>query len=288
MRLHDAKHALATVTPQLKALPRDSLVGIRIDVQIAAAIAHSIADRDAYPARRDRLAEAAAVGLISPDILERVAQYSLATWYARQKQKLALATSSEAMVPPQVVRDAHAVRSRMLRVVAYYLAEHPQHGPTVAAIRSGTGLQDLANDLEELADLYDAPDILALLSRDPMYYRQGDPELARSFARTVFAGLGLLGESEAARATDVTQRAWTLLFHAYEDLRALGQFVFKNDEDTQLTYPSLVAAARSTRSSRSSPPDPDPDAAEPDQPSDEIPPTEPAPPGSPTTSEPSV
>lgn len=287
MRLHDAKRALLALTPQLDALPRDRLVGIRIDVQIAAAIAHSIAARDGQPERRERIAQIAEITKISPDIVERVAQYALATWYARQQQKLAVATSSDAIVPPEVVRDAQAVRARMLRVATYYLEEHPRHGPLVAAIRSGAGLQDLANDLEELADLYHHPDVSTLIAKDPMYYRPDDPERARAFARTVFEGLGLLGESEAARATDLTQRAWTLLFRAYEELRALGQFAFRNEEDTQLTYPSLIAAARAPRSSRSSPSDLEPGAPEPEDPSDEIPPTEPAPPVAPPA-EPSV
>ena len=47
-----AKAAFEALRPMLEAIPREQILSSRVDVQIAAAIAHSIAVRDAAEPRR--------------------------------------------------------------------------------------------------------------------------------------------------------------------------------------------------------------------------------------------
>ena len=151
-------------------------------------------------------------------------------------------------MPASIVKEAQTVRGRMLRVVEYYFDDDAEVGPRLLAIRSGAGLQDLANDLEQLADLYEENDIQAVISKDSKYWRKDDVASARRYAQSIFRGLGLGTTGEAAQWADLTQRAWTLLDALYADVRAAGRFVFRKDEDVEITYPSLVAATRSPAS----------------------------------------
>lgn len=269
-----AVQALVRLTPTLDALVRDALTPIRIDIQIAAAIAHSIVRRDYDGARRKRLEELAKSSGMPADLLDQVADLALVTWYTRHQQQMATALKSSASVAPQVVKDAQAVRARMLRMLEHYFDDDAAIAARVAVIRSGNGLQDLANDLEALADLYVQPAVRELLSKDVKHYREDEVATARQLAGQIFEGLGLLAQGEAARWADLAQRSWTLLARAYDDLRALGNFAFRQTEDTSVTYPSLFTATRSP-SSTSSATETDP---EPDPGPDPLPPPDPAPP----------
>lgn len=285
-----AKQALLAITPELQAVPRDALTIVRTNVQRASAIAHSVARRDLQPSRRERLDETGKAARLPPDLIERVMQYAMATWYARRTQLRLNASRSNATVPVHVVREAQEVRARMLRLTEYYFDTDPKLATTLATIRSGTGLNDLANDLEDLAELYENPQVFARISKDTMHYREDDPVKALELAQAVFAGMGLAEDSEQAQAADRTQRAWTLLSGAYEELRTLGQFTFRHEEDVSLTYPSLISASRSSSGSSSRDEEPEEDDLEPEPEEPDAVPPAPTPPAPtpPTSTSPTV
>ncbi|MDF2698046.1 MAG: hypothetical protein K0S65_6429, partial [Labilithrix sp.] len=151
----NAKAAFEALRPTLEALPREELLPIRLDVQLAAAIAHSVGVRDTAEPRRARFQALAKAGGFDVDDVDRLPRAALAVWYARQQQQQRDALSSEALVSAVVVKDAQIVRGRMLRVLEHYFDDDADVAPRLAAIRAGGGLQDLANDLEQLADLYE-------------------------------------------------------------------------------------------------------------------------------------
>lgn len=263
-----AKAAFEKLRPTLEAMPREGLMPIRLDVQLAAAIAHSVAVRDAAEPRRTRLQAVAKAGVLELADFDRLPDVALAVWYARQQQQRAGAVSSEAVVPAVIVKEAQAVRGRMLRVLEHYFDDDAEVGPRLVAIRSGSGLQDLANDLEQVADLYEEADVDAVIRKDPKHWRKDDVASARRFAQSIFRGLGLGTAGDAAQWADLTQRAWTLLDTLYADVRATGRFVFRKDEDVEITYPSLVVATRSpaSRAKDDAEPAPPPPAPTPVQP----------------------
>jgi hypothetical protein len=225
-------------------------------VQLAAAIAHSVGIRDVAEPRRSRLQAVAKSGMFDVADFDRLPSVALAVWYARQQQQRADAVSSEAMVPAVTVKDAHDVRARMLRVLEYYFEDDAEVGPRLVAIRSGSGLQDLANDLEQLADLYADEDVHPVIGKDSKHWRKDDVASARRLAQSIFRGLGLGTAGDAAQWADLTQRAWTVLEALYTDVRAIGRFVFRKDEDVEVTYPSLVAATRGPTSRAKDEPEP--------------------------------
>jgi hypothetical protein len=168
----------------------------------------------------------------------------LAAWHARRRQLLAGATKSQAKASEEVIASAQQVRKRMLKLMEHYFGDDEAFGPTVAAIRSGTGYQDLANDLQGLADLFDRPRVKAAVERDPVYYQPGDAQTARQHAGAILTELGLNAAGEAQQWTDLAQRTWTLLSTSYDEVQAAGQFLFRHDEDVRESYPSLISAVR--------------------------------------------
>lgn len=120
----------------------------------------------------------------------------------------------------------------------------------IRAIREGAGYQDLANDLEALADIYQRPAVRLVLPQDRKHYDEHDVPSARDLAKAIFGGLGLGRESDAKRWAALGQRAWTLLLSDYEEHRATGMFLFRKLENADETYPSLVTAARRSPSPR--------------------------------------
>lgn len=261
-----AEQAFNQLLPELQALPAHRLQPVRVELQLTAAIAYSVAQRDQAEARRNQLALVSQGTIFSLAILDRLPTIALAAWHARRKQVEAVAAASSARVPEDTLKEAQATRTRMLRVLTHYFEDHPEHGKRVTMIRAGSGYLDLANDLLSLAECYETPDIKSVVSQDPMHYRNTDPATARQLAQQLFHCLGLTSEGEATRWTDLAQRAWTLLLQNYEALQAAGQLVFRNAENVEVSYPSLVTAVRAapTRiSPQPSPATPNPQAPSP-------------------------
>jgi len=237
-----AKAAFEAVRPRLEQLTSDELIPIRIDVQAAAAVAHSVGVRDAAPERHQRFEQLAQGGTLDLALIDSLPEVALAAWHARQQQQLQSALASKAAIPAATVIDAQAVRKRMLLVLEYYFQDDAAIAAKLSVIRAGAGHQDLANDLQMLADLYQDPGIADVIARDSKHFRAEDAAAARSAAATIFSGLGL---SPADRALDDTaQRAWTLLDRVYERVRRAGQFLFADSEDVEVTYPSLISYVR--------------------------------------------
>ncbi|HKO46659.1 MAG TPA: hypothetical protein VJV79_03000 [Polyangiaceae bacterium] len=245
-----ARAAFDNVQARLNAVPLDQLQPIRVDVQAAAAVAHGIAVRDGAPERRVVFERLSTAGLFEMHWLDSLAELSLATWHTRQQQQVSSGVSSGVTLPVNVIEEASALRSRMLRVLEYYFGDHPTIGPKLSVVRAGTGYQDLANDLEVTADLYEEPALKAILVRDPMHYQAEDPARARALASTIFGALGLGSEGQAKRLAESSQRAWTLLARAYDKLRLAGQYIFADQEDVAATYPSLVSIVRAPATRR--------------------------------------
>jgi hypothetical protein len=247
-----AEQAFASLEPELEAFGGTLVQRALVDVQVASAVAHSVALRDHEPERRSLFQRLADADLYAIALPQRVVQLALATWFTRQRQLGRLALTSAASVPPDTLRDAQLTRRRMLKVLDHWFDDDAEIMAEVAAIRAGAGYQDLANDLEALADVYQRKQIKAVIRKDAKHYLADDVDTARSLARSIFEGLGLGSQSDAKRWGVLCQRAWTLLLADYEEHRVAGAFLFRKLEDVGETYPSLFTAARRSPSARPS------------------------------------
>lgn len=239
-----AKQAFETIRAELEALPQFSLITPRVDLQKAAAITHSIARRDLASPRRERFEGLSNLAGFEFSTLERLITLSLACWYARARQLEALALRQRAIVRPEVATQATELRARMLRVLEYHFHNGGSVAERLAFIRSGAGYQDLANDLYALAELYETPSVRDVIQEDTRHYDESDMSLAREVADQIFAGLGLRDDDDAQVWTSMAQRAWTALLAAYDEVRAAGRFLFRDEPTVGEDYPSLITRTR--------------------------------------------
>lgn len=239
----DARAAFEALRDELAAIPPQKLLNPRIDMQKAAAHVFSLAERDSAPARAAAFERLAAAGVIAPPPLDRYKRAALATWYARQQQ-LRFAALGSGVVPAAIVEDASALKRRMLKNLTHYFEDHPIYGLEILAIRAGQGHQDMANDLQMLADLYVHPEILAIVSRDPVHYFDTDVRDARALGAEIFRALGFESR-ESAEWTDHVRRVYTYMHDGYEEHCHAGALLFFRSEDVRVTYPaSLVSVVR--------------------------------------------
>jgi len=263
--------AFEALETELLALPKDQLRTARVDVQVAAITALGVARAvDSDAALRRRFEGLASVKELDIAKLDSLATTALAAWYARHMVLLTSAAHSDAQLPVSLVTTASQVKTRMMRVVEYHLADHDVAGPIVDAIRPGVGYLDLANDLVALARLY--ADYRARLEHDKKDYQPADAALAAKLGDEIITLLGGGTTPEQRVWIDRQARAWTKLEADYAEVFAAGRFLKRHDDDAATAFPSLIAAARATARAAADPPAPPP-------PSPAAPPPAPAPTG---------
>lgn len=251
VNVEDAKAAYEALKPTLDALPSDRLITPRVDAQRAAVHAFGLTERDRAESRAPKFAALAKakvgdVPVIAADPLSRYAQAALATWYARQQQ-VRFAAHGGGTVPVAIADDAEQTKRRMLKVVEHYFGDHASYSLDIAAIRAGQGHQDTANDLQQLADLYEVPEIKKTIAKDPVHYRDTDVRDARALGGEIFRALGF-ETRDSAEWTARVQRAYTHLTDTYAEHCAAGSLLFLRSEDVSVTYPpSLISVVRLPR-----------------------------------------
>jgi hypothetical protein len=143
-------------------------------------------------------------------------------------------------VPAEVASQATELKTRMLRVATYWFDDHPVHGAEVAAIRSGTGYLDLAQDLSRLARLF--RNEAETVRSDRRHYRDGDAALAEALADRLFDALGL-GAGGRSESAETLGRAWALLRSTYDEVAAAGRWLWRREGGDDL-FPTIHAAIR--------------------------------------------
>lgn len=224
---------------------RDALVDVapapRLDLGAVAVVALGVAARIAQPAMRNRFR-----GIereVSPALIDRLEPAAWALWYAQMQRDTHEATTSEAMLPAELVQSSTALRGTMISVAKYVLADDATVAREIAAIVSGGGYLDLAGDLGRLATLFD--DHAATLALDRIRYRSDQPAQARALASRIVKALGQTTTRPWHTAVD---RSYAVLDATYEPIRELGRAMYRR-ESPEALFPSLfsVRAAATPR-----------------------------------------
>ena len=258
-----ARVAFQTLKHQLDEL--DEYRRSNTDVDRAAIVAAAVGRMIQQPEVRARFAALPAEEF---DIghVDRLESAALATWHASLSLRRATVQSSGAQVPEDVSAEAVATKQRMMRVLAYHLGDNDEVVEQLADIRSGAGHLDLATDLMRLAELYEAH--AETLAADTRHYRATDRDGARSLAMAIHQALGDGLDNERDEWAEYRARAWTFLVNTYEEVSALGRWIYRHD-DAERLFPSLYTIGRQRRRGNGS------DESPGDEISDELPDTEP-------------
>ncbi len=138
---------------------------------------------------------------------------------------------------PALVDSTTTVRARMLRVLEYNVGDQPLVARQLDAIRAGNGYEDLANDLDDVADLYET--YAQTLARDAVHYAASDVALARDCANKITEQLDLQRREDITLWTNQQSRIWTLLSHSYGETQRTARYIWPNDKAILDLFPPL-------------------------------------------------
>jgi hypothetical protein len=239
------KAAFESLLPRYKAMAPESLATLNADAARAAIAALGIAARANEP---EFLARFKSLPAKEFDIakVEELPTIAWACWYAATEEQKGRATLSDAKLPASLVQQAVAMKARMQACCEYHLNDHPEMGPLLAALRTGTGHQDLAADLLGYAGIH--RDHWDVLSTDKKHFRATDADDAVKIAEEIIAALGAHASAEGRQWADHVVRAWTLLLDTYEEVALTARWLLRHDPRAVELVPSLFAMARTRRS----------------------------------------
>jgi hypothetical protein len=245
----EAERAFDAVRAELEAVSEKDRQAPNVDLQEAALVTLTLAERVASPALAERVAKQVKVGEFDAATLERAKRLAWACIHLRRKLVLRAETRSDAKVTPSLAEQSEVLVERMRRLCEYYFDDDPELGPVLAQLRLGSGYLDRANDLEEYAEIY--RERRAELSADRKLYRSTDEAEARRLSRELFRALGV-DEPHTPDWNALQSAAWPMLSSLYQQLRRIGVYLSGGDDRD---WPTLVSAVRSNarRSTSSAP-----------------------------------
>lgn len=248
----DAAKALAAIQSKLKTLAPTDLLPINLDIPRAVSIAVA-----AVPNLAPLRDAAATLPGFNTDHIDHIGTYALAAWHAHL---LALPQITPNALTA-LLGEAKPLREHLL--LAAELLAHTGYfdQAAVAAVRSGKGHLDTANDLVALSAMFTSawPQVehrSTILKEDIERAAKLGPEL-----------LIALGEREASAppqagtldVSDQRRRAYTLFATAYDQCRRAAVYLRWNEGDADDLVPSLYQGRSRTSSS---PPETTPAAPE--------------------------
>jgi hypothetical protein len=238
-----ARAALEIYRPQLAALPPETVVPLRLDVQAAALAAlgvHAFVTQSReLMGRFESLARA---GEFHMEAIEHLRAFASITLYACSQAEAEGAFDTDVRVPSELVSKGTEIEARMQELCEYWFKRDPDIKPLLDALRPGTGYRDLAADLLGYADIYDLrPDVV---SADTANYRTTDQADARSVAGQIFGCLSAAMSPKAEEAYNLLLRAATLLLQVYFEVQQVGLALLRYDQTRGERFPSLYTASR--------------------------------------------
>jgi hypothetical protein len=184
--------------------------------------------------------------------LDDIEPLSHALLYCTQQVATSAAMTADVLVPAHVVAAAMEVRTRADKLLEYHFSDHPAIARELGEIRLGIGYLDLAQDLTRYAALME--DNKPTIEGDKKYYRKTDVADARKYATEIRTYYNAPTQKPWP---DRMRRVFTLLEDAVDEVRAAGQFVFRNEPALAALFISLRpgrTGRRNASRSEASPP----------------------------------
>ena len=231
-----ASAALQKLDARLKALPADRLVAPRADAKLAALAALSVADRLQAPEMRARFLRLPKEEL-EPAHLDDLRDAAWAAWHAKSQLDAAVAGASEPPLPGELVERAAALKERMLRVLRYWLEDDAGVTKQLAPLGRRKGSAELAADLLKLAGLY--REKKSIIEADVKHYRTDDADQAEQLSAEAAKLSGARRAEAEARGGELVSRAFSLLLQIYQEVRAAGLYLYRNENAAEL-FPALT------------------------------------------------
>lgn len=233
------------VEPQLQTIPVERLQPEGPDPRAVLAAAQPVAAFVMEPASLARFAKLPAE-LFDPGQPKALAALVGALRWAVIQRDAAREAQGEAVLDDALAEKSNGLRNRMSKVVLHYFEDDPEIGPSLKNLGRRRGHAALAQDLRQLAALYEQR--RDVVERDPKYWQPGDIDDARAAAGLVEEAVEQAVGDAARRWDDAIARALTLLAPVYEEVRAAGRFLWRQDDEVE-RFAALPGARRPRRAS---------------------------------------
>ncbi|MEZ4407979.1 MAG: hypothetical protein R3A52_16115 [Polyangiales bacterium] len=167
------------VEPQLQTIPAERLQPEGPDPRAVLAAAQPVAAFVMEPESAARFAKLPAE-LFDPGQPKALAALVGALRWAVIQRDAAREAQGEAVLDDALAEKSNSLRTRMSKVVLHYFEDDPEIGPSLKNLGRRRGHAALAQDLRQLAALYEQR--RDVVERDPKYWQPGDIDDARAAA----------------------------------------------------------------------------------------------------------
>jgi hypothetical protein len=212
----------------------------------AATFGLEVGARVADPSWRSKFAKLP-LDVFDAKALDLLVPAARAVIYTRARLATSAARASDALVPAPLVEEATALKAFLLKLLDYHVGAI--EADELAAIRVGTGFEDMALDFDRLSELTSMHQ--SVLARDP-YYRSTLASEALQIADRIRKALGITASEKNRSPQEDAARAWTLFVQTYEEVAAAGRFLWRKSGGEE-KFPSLFKVGRSNRTAQPKP-----------------------------------
>ncbi|WP_437319748.1 hypothetical protein [Sorangium sp. So ce385] len=227
-----AAAAFDKALPEIEALRPDRLIPLNLDVPRV--VSQVLGVLPGLRALRPAVAEHLPTFDIT--LLDRLETYALAAWYAHL---LWLATGDAESAVKPLLAEAAPLRENLLGDAEALARRGLLDAEAVADIRAGQGHIDTANDLVALSALFSASwsEIAGRTAAT-----EEEVKRAGEVGPQLLAALGIREHGKGpgpTEAADKRARAFSLLVHAYDQVRRAVAYLRWDEEDADVIAPSL-------------------------------------------------
>jgi hypothetical protein len=249
------ENAFKQLESALRAMTQDEIMPMTVDAQEAALAALALVSVARDPKRLERLS-LLMPALLEPKAIDQLELAAWATWYAHTQLQTELAQAKGAKVDADTYEASGRHLNKLLKLVEYHVGDQPRVAVELADIRSGAGYQDRATDLVRAAALFDRHH--DELEQDARYYDAGLGDGARRYAEAIVESLRASLGRTAAEWSDLRSRAWSQMVQLYDQVRAAGEYVFRNEPEQADLFQKLRQVVVPNRRMRKDPTPADP------------------------------
>ncbi len=158
------------------------------------------------------------------NMLSRLKPLALSIWAISNAVKDQEVFETRGKLPPELVKKANDLRTRLYNLVNYYLGDDEKIAARLANIRTNVGYVDLAHDLARLAKL--VRENKEKLDFDRRHYTAGCDEEANSLAEQIMQNLNASNFTKK----DLTVRynkIWAIVCFYYSEIVDAGRWLFR-------------------------------------------------------------
>ena len=165
--------------------------------------------------------------------------YALALWQAETEYRQRQVEEETLKTPPADLVDAcRETRDGLVAAAQYVFRNDKKASEVLADITRSTGYQDLADDLNRLARLFN---VHWRQVNGNSEVRKDDLDRAEHLGARLMNIVSLETSPGLAEWTEKRQQAWTLLHRAYQEVRDAAAYIHRAAPDKLAAYPSVFA-----------------------------------------------